>query len=239
VPPVETILLTCEHAGKRVPAEYRRYFAAEADRLDGHAAYDPGAFAFARQLARRLGAPLHAHHVTRQLVDVNRSIGHRSLFSASLATATPEERRRILARHYLPHRQRVERRLARDLAGGRTVVHIGVHSFTPELDGEVRNADIGLLYDPQRRREGAFCRRWQKLLRDTAPAVRVRRNYPYLGAADGLTTHLRRRFGHRYLGIELELNQERLLAREPERALLFEAVASTLSHLLRPERRAG
>lgn len=36
----------------------------------------------------------------------------------------------------------------------------------------------------------------------------MRRNYPYLGRADGLTTHLRRALKTpRYLGIELELNQ--------------------------------
>ena len=41
-----------------------------------------------------------------------------------------------------------------------------------------------------------------------APALRVRRNYPYTGKSDGLTAYLRRRFdADRYLGIELEINQ--------------------------------
>jgi hypothetical protein len=36
----------------------------------------------------------------------------------------------------------------------------------------------------------------------------VRRNYPYRGWSDGLTTALRRRFAERaYVGIELEVNQ--------------------------------
>jgi hypothetical protein len=35
----------------------------------------------------------------------------------------------------------------------------------------------------------------------------LRRNYPYRGQSDGLTTALRRQFGARYLGIELEINQ--------------------------------
>jgi hypothetical protein len=35
----------------------------------------------------------------------------------------------------------------------------------------------------------------------------VRRNYPYRGAADGLTTSLRRKLNTpRYLGIEIEVN---------------------------------
>ncbi len=39
-------------------------------------------------------------------------------------------------------------------------------------------------------------------------------NYPYRGASDGLTTHLRKRFHvNEYLGIELEINQELLSKR--------------------------
>ena len=36
----------------------------------------------------------------------------------------------------------------------------------------------------------------------------MRRNYPYAGKGDGLTSYLRQRFAHGdYLGIELEVNQ--------------------------------
>jgi len=45
-------------------------------------------------------------------------------------------------------------------------------------------------------------------LRGIDPALRVRFNYPYAGAADGLTTWMRRRHPQsRYLGVELEINQ--------------------------------
>jgi predicted N-formylglutamate amidohydrolase len=76
------------------------------------------------------------------------------------------------------------------------------------MDGEVRNADIGLLYDSRRKQEAAFSRRWATALRDIDPALRVRFNYPYAGAADGLTTWMRRRHPQsRYIGVELEINQ--------------------------------
>jgi hypothetical protein len=53
-----------------------------------------------------------------------------------------------------------------------------------------------------------LCARWQASLAAIAPALRVRRNYPYAGKADGLTSHLRRRFAPgAYVGIELEVNQ--------------------------------
>jgi len=76
------------------------------------------------------------------------------------------------------------------------------------LDGEVRNAEVGLLYDSRRKSEGALCRRWGTLLHTLDPELRVRRNYPYSGRSDGLTTALRRQHAEsRYVGIELELNQ--------------------------------
>jgi len=91
---------------------------------------------------------------------------------------------------------------------GRRVIHISSHSFTPEFNGRVRNADVGLLYDPRRRREAALCTRWQAVLAAIAPELRVRRNYPYAGKGDGLASYLRRRFPRgAYIGIELEINQ--------------------------------
>ena len=53
-----------------------------------------------------------------------------------------------------------------------------------------------------------MCARWKESIAASAPELRVRRNYPYAGKGDGLTSHLRRRFGQSdYVGIELEINQ--------------------------------
>jgi len=88
------------------------------------------------------------------------------------------------------------------------VIHISSHSFTAELDGKVRCADVGLLYHPDRRGEAEVCARWKETLAAFAPELRVRRNYPYAGKGDGLTSHLRLRFAQSdYVGIELEVNQ--------------------------------
>jgi predicted N-formylglutamate amidohydrolase len=102
---------------------------------------------------------------------------------------------------------------------------VAVHSFTPVLRGAVRDYGIGILYDPRRRRERALALAWQRQLRAALPGVGVRRNAPYRGDADGLTTALRReRPPRRYLGIELELNQQ-LIASDPERRALAAALA--------------
>jgi predicted N-formylglutamate amidohydrolase len=111
-----------------------------------------------------------------------------------------------------------------------------VHSFTPRLDGRVRTADVGLLYDPARADELRFCRDWKAALRACDPTLRVRRNYPFLGKADGLVTHLRDTFPRRkYLGIELEVNQARLAAPGASRQLA-RLIAESLVAVLPPAR---
>jgi len=205
-------LVTCEHGGNRVPPAYRRRFEAHRALLSTHRAYDPGSLALAREIATALRAPLVESTVTRLLVDLNRSLHHPRLFSEIIRPLPPAERERIVERHWRPYRDEVEARIAAATATGRCLLHVSSHSFTPVLDGEVRNADIGLLYDPRRRPERELAARWRQALKARAPAVRVRMNYPYAGRADGLTTHLRQCFpASRYAGVELEINQRHVL----------------------------
>ena len=146
--------------------------------------------------------------VSRLLVDLNRSISHPYVFSTATRDAPSKLRAKIVAQHYRPYREKVERLVRQAVSRGRRVIHISSHSFTPELDGKVRSADVGLLYHPGRRGEVRLCARWKASLAACAPEFRVRRNYPYAGKADGLTSHLRARFPPgAYVGIELEVNQ--------------------------------
>ncbi len=228
------LLLTCEHGGARVPAAYRHLFQSRAARaaLRSHRGCDLGALSLARSLERSLGAPLHASTVTRLLVDLNRSVGHPRLFSELSKRLDADERAVVLDRHYHPHRRAIESWIDARARAGDQVVHVGVHSFVPQIDGRARTADVGLLYDPRRATEREFCARWKESLERTDPMLRVRRNYPYLGKADGLVTHLRRVFGESsYLGIEVEANQA-LLATPSGRHRAAHALARSLRDTL-------
>jgi len=177
--------------------------------LDSHRGYDAGALLMAEELAMTFGAALVTSTISRLLVDLNRSIGHPRLFSTTTRRLSPPVREEILAQYYRPYREQVERLVTRAVSDGQRVIHISSHSFTPELNGKVRNADVGLLYDPARRGEAELCAHWRATLAELAPSLRVRRNYPYAGKGDGLTAFLRRRFAPAaYVGIELEVNQE-------------------------------
>jgi predicted N-formylglutamate amidohydrolase len=205
-------LITCEHGGNRIPPRYRHLFAGFEALLQTHRGYDAGALALARELAKALAAPLFVSTTCRLVIDLNRSIGHPRLYSEATRDAPATVRSGILESYYLPHRNKVEADIAKAVARGRRVIHIASHSFTPELEGEVRNADIGLLYDPERSGELELCRRWQAQFKVLAPELKVRRNYPYAGKSDGLTAYLRRRFpAEVYIGIELEINQQHVL----------------------------
>jgi predicted N-formylglutamate amidohydrolase len=201
-------VLSCEHGGNEVPPAYRRLFAGRSPLLESHRGWDPGTLELGVALARRLSIPLVVTTVTRLLVDTNRSLGHHQLFSEISQRLGETDRDTVLEHYYFPHRRRVAEAVDRGLESGARVLHIGVHSFTPVLDGDERRFDIGWLYDPRRRAERAVADRLRAALALRRPDLRQRRNAPYLGRADGLTTSLRKRHGEAsYLGIELEINQ--------------------------------
>ena len=202
-------VISCEHATYHIPTEFSALFP-DADVLKSHRGWDAGAAGLARRLARDLlqqtdTGPFYAE-VSRLLADANRSAHNYRVHSPAVRALPKPARTAILEAWHQPHQQRVAAAVEAQLNAGHRVLHIGCHSFTPALDGVVRNADIGLQYDPKHSGEQGFSIAWQSALM-AITTLRVRRNYPYTGFADGLTTLLRRRFGERYIGIELELNQ--------------------------------
>ena len=205
----DSFLVTCEHGGNRIPGPFRSLFRGRAALLETHRGYDHGALLIARDLAKALDAPLVTSTVSRLLIDLNRSIGHPQLYSAMTRGAPATLREKIVEQYYVPYRAQVEQLVRESWSYGRRVVHISSHSFTPKLHGKERRADVGLLYDPRRIGEDKLCARWKAVLADVAPELRVRRNYPYAGKGDGLTSYLRKRFSPgAYVGIELEVNQK-------------------------------
>lgn len=229
------LVLSCEHGGNGVPACYRPVFEGAARELASHAGWDPGAALLARELGRAFDVAPIVTTTTRLLVDTNRSEGHRAAFSRWTRSLPAAEREHILARYWRPHRAAVEEAVR---AGGEhTVLHVSVHSFTPRWKGEARPVDVGLLYDPARAGERSVVDAWLRALGEVRSDLRLRRNQPYRGTSDGLTTHLRRRFApRRYLGIELEVSQRFVLgAARPWRQLRRDLAASLRTVLL-PQR---
>ena len=203
------LLVSCEHARNRVPKAYAPLFAGAGGVLATHRGYDLGALEVARAFGRKLGVTPFAAKQTRLVVDLNRSPANRNVFSAYTRSLSVAKRAAALDTHYWPYRKGVEASVAQALAAGETVLHVSTHSFTPVLRGEVRKCDVGFLYDPRIAGEVRFIEAWYAALAAAAPALTLRRNYPYRGVSDSLVTHLRHRYARRgYVGMELELNQK-------------------------------
>jgi predicted N-formylglutamate amidohydrolase len=211
------VLISCEHGGNRIPAHYKPLFAGYARLLESHRGYDMGALQLAREFAAQLGAPLFYSTTSRLLVDLNRSRRHRDLFSEATRRAPAGVRAAVLRQYYNPYRTDVENRVAAAVRAGYRALHLSCHSFTPTLAGIERRADIGLLFDPDRESEARLCAAWQAELQRARPDLVVRRNYPYRGVSDGLVTYLRHEFSRRdYMGLEVEVNQSRVVDSAPE-----------------------
>jgi predicted N-formylglutamate amidohydrolase len=196
--------VSCEHGGNRVPPRFRSLLSRTL--LDSHRGYDPGALAVARDIAAATAAPLHYSTVSRLLIELNRPLGHPQLLHLKLPEATRET---LLRRHYFPYWRGIESTIRKAVQRGRQVVHLSVHSFTPRFRGVRRTTDIGLLFDPARPAEAAFCRAWRgEILRKDA-RLEVHENQPYAGAHPSVVASMREKFSaRRYLGIQIEINQK-------------------------------
>lgn len=167
----------------------------------------------AEALAGHFSAPLLSASVSRLLVDLNRSSGHPNLHMDSIRALPADIRQEIMEHYYQPYRTEAERLITEGVARQGSVIHLSCHSFTNIFNGVERKVDIGLLYDPARAGEKALCGHWKSALKASAPGLQVRRNFPYQGRNDGLTTALRKKFpADAYLGIELELNQKNIMS---------------------------
>ncbi|MCH4823066.1 N-formylglutamate amidohydrolase [Gramella lutea] len=200
------LVLTCEHAFPEIPEDYRYLFRHDLQVLRTHEAYDLGSFDLFKAL-EPLADFSHFQNISRLLVECNRSVRSKNLFSRYSAELGSSDKSRILDNYYWPYREIVEKNIHSLIEDGQEVIHVSVHSFTPVLHGMVRNADIGLLYDPRRLKEKEIANFWKELLAINSD-FKLRSNYPYLGKADGFTTSLRKLFPENYSGIEIEVNQK-------------------------------
>lgn len=249
--PSAKLLLSCEHAVNAIPTRYAAAFESRSAQraLDSHRGYDIGAAALAQRLADVLRCEFVAGSVSRLLVDLNRSHRHGSLFSEFSRKLAASDRQTIIETYYRPYVGHVRSAATALQRAGAATLHLSIHSFTPKLRGQRRMADIGLLYDPTRVPERAFCRALQQCLGTAklapemhsvvtgeAGRLTVRRNYPYRGTADGLTTQLRREFSQaRYLGIEIEINQQLFAQRNDAgdvASVLAQWLAAAVQHVL-------
>ena len=211
------LMLTCEHASNKLPAAFKS--AVPAEILKTHRAYDIGALAVFRKLVKFAKPEFYCEgKFSRLFVDLNRTITNKSAFSEyyeQLDKATASKVKAQATAYWSEYRAAIEnfvesalKSKSKTAKSEPEIVHLGIHSFTPVLNGKVRSTDIGILYDPSRPQERAYANVIKDEIKRLYPAMKVRFNYPYKGSSDGLTTTLRKKIGPQYVGIEIEINQK-------------------------------
>ncbi len=179
------IFLTCEHAGRAVPAALGDLGIA-ADEMDRHIAYDVGAEGVARALSERLDAALILQRYSRLVIDCNRPLEARDcVVTVSDGTAVPAnadiadlDRRRRYVEIHQPLHEAIAVALGQRQATGKPLFLVSVHSFTPVMraTGAVRTFELGLLYN----RDARLAEALAETFRAANPDVSARLNEPYI-----------------------------------------------------------
>ncbi|QXP60011.1 N-formylglutamate amidohydrolase [Olleya sp. HaHaR_3_96] len=199
------LVITCEHGGNTIPPEYQSFFT-DTDLLHSHRGYDLGALDVFQYL-KPIADYTNYSTTSRLLIELNRSLGHKNLYSEFTKDLPNIEKHKIVANYYANYRTEVIDYIDTNIKNNESIIHVSIHSFTPQLHSVVRHCDIGLLFDSRKSNEKQFVIALKDNIKNIDPNYRVRFNYPYLGKADGFTTALRTQFPNNYIGIEIEINQ--------------------------------
>jgi predicted N-formylglutamate amidohydrolase len=151
-------VILCDHASNFIPPEYASLGLGATERT-AHIAWDPGAIEVARELARKLDAPLVYATVSRLVVDCNRPPDAPDLIAAtSETTAIPgnaavsdAERRRRIGTVHAPYHAAIDKLIGERVAAGRGAALIAIHSYTPIYRGVPRPWEVGVIFDRDRR----------------------------------------------------------------------------------------
>ncbi len=234
------LLLLCDHAVNAVPAPYGT-LGLPPDQFERHIAYDIGAYAVTRRLARTLGVPAISTRFSRLLIDVNRGLDDPTLIMRlSDGAVVPgnrhldeDERRRRVERYYAPYHAAIDDLIEHGIAAGAPPVLLSIHSFTEHWKGVRRPWDAAILWD----RDYRFSVPLLEALRADANIV-VGENEPYDGklAGDCMWQHgTRRGLAHTIVEVRQDLiRDEAGQAHWAQR--LAEAATAVMS---RPDLREG
>jgi predicted N-formylglutamate amidohydrolase len=182
-------LILCDHASNAVPPDLGNLGLPEVE-FQRHIAYDIGAAAVTRSLARRLDAPALLTRFSRLIIDPNRGRDDPTLVMRLSDGAVVPRNAKVdddeiasrIARFYDPYDAAITEAIHRAMAAGHPPVIVTIHSFTPVWRGWPRPWHVGILWDADDR----FARPLLEGLSAEGGLV-VGDNEPYDGALAGDT----------------------------------------------------
>lgn len=152
------LLILCDHASNAVPPDLGD-LGLPASEFQRHIAYDIGAAAVTRSLARRLNAPAILTQFSRLVIDPNRGrddptlvmrLSDGAVVPGNAKVDDAEVQRRI-ERFYDPYDAAISTAIHRAMAAGHPPAIVTVHSYTPVWRGWPRPWHVGILWDADER----------------------------------------------------------------------------------------
>ena len=151
---VVPVLLVCDHASHRFP---RSLGTMGLDYLNrhSHVVHDIGAGALVEMLANNLGVTAVLCQYSRLIVDCNRKlVDHNAFLEFNDGVDIPanhnlrsNEKEKRVSEIYWPYHNAIEGQIDRLKDQGINPVFISIHSFSPVINGEAREWEIGVLWD--------------------------------------------------------------------------------------------
>jgi len=203
---VVPLLLVCDHASNRFPQSLGSMGLDYPDRVS-HMTLDIGAGAIAEVLADKLGATAVLSQYSRLIVDCNRELSDNSVFLENSEgidipgnqNLSSSEKERRISEIYWPYHNAIEAQICRLRDQDINPVIISIHSFTPFMNGEDREWEMGVLWDKDQATAEFF------LNKLTDAGFLVGDNEPYSGKApeDFTIDYHAEPIGLAHVGIEI------------------------------------
>lgn len=173
--------ITCDHASNLIPQCLDQLKLSPQDR-EKHIAYDIGILWVSNYLSELLDAQLLHSNYSRLVIDLNRQLHDPSCIPAvSDHVVIPgnqdlsvEDRQCRAEALFWPYHRQFSQRLDQYRDRGIVPVIVGMHSFTPVWQGQVRPWDIGVMWDCDDRIAAPFM---ENLKQQTAICVGDNRPY--------------------------------------------------------------
>lgn len=206
---INQLVITCEHASNRVPTPLTET-AADRPALDTHWGWDIGAAEVARELVRLKGCCAILARFSRLVVDANRPPNHGELIRRRVNDhalsfndgITDDEVQRRLDCYHAPYHSAIDQLCAERIAANQDVVVFSIHSFTPQLGDDIRDMELGVLFDAH----DAVAGRFAGHLDDCG--FKVALNQPYSGRTGLIFAAARHGQTHGCIYLELEIRQD-------------------------------
>lgn len=224
------VVLVCEHASRQIPVQLGT-LELDADALQSHIAWDPGALAVSRLLSEALDATLVFQRFSRLVYDCNRppespaampSVSEIYIIPANAALSNADRQMRV-DEIYTPFHRAIHALIQERLKGKIPPVLVTIHSFTPVYHGVPRTVELGILHD-------ADSRLADTILSQHSP-FRTLRNAPY-GPQDGVTHTLKlHAAANGLLNVMIEIRND-LLSSESGQRVMADTLAAMMGNAL-------